>query len=169
MTQQPRQIIKHTGLYFYRYDDHLFLIRPFKFNSDLRGAKPGWVFSKKKGINLTVPVFASPSANCSPFAAPKGDLINIQLMLRYVQQRRKPRKYWVEVAGGWKKIEATMMRVKVLLRGGQGWPMAQIEATGSGSFQGSREVGLRMGIEKKPHERWSKDLQTKDLRAATSV
>lgn len=23
VTQQPRQMIKHTGLYFFRYDDHL--------------------------------------------------------------------------------------------------------------------------------------------------
>lgn len=51
----------------------------------------------------------------------------------YVQQKRKPKKILSGSGSGVKKIEATTMRIKVLLRGGQGWPMIQIEARRSRS------------------------------------
>lgn len=41
----------------------------------------------------------------------------------------------MEVGGGFEKNEETMMKMKVLLRGDRGWPMAKIEATSSGLGQ----------------------------------
>lgn len=53
----------------------------------------------------------------------------------YLGIARGRKKFAVEVGGGFEKNEETMMKMKVLLRGDRGWPMAKIEATSSGLGQ----------------------------------
>lgn len=133
-----------------------------KFWLERRQALMSVLWEKKKGIDLTIPAFASLPVNRSLFGAPQADLINIYCLLRSVQQGRKNIWWkWMPGRGNDDEDKSLIARQPGMA------PWQKLRQRGRAAPR-LKEGSVSGWVERKPREGWLKDQQARGLRAATS-